>query len=70
LPDEIVVEAMEYLRHLGLGVANKLAMVVDRDDAARTLRALACERIAEHMGMSLRGFHDYSAALDWLSAGD
>ena len=70
LPDAILVEAMEYLRRLGLGIANKLAIVVDSDDATRTIRALACERIAEHMGMSLRGFHDYSAALDWLSAGD
>jgi hypothetical protein len=70
LADAILVEAMEYLRRSGLGVANKVAIAVDRDDSARVDRARECERIAGHMGMRLRGFADPIAALKWLSAGD
>jgi hypothetical protein len=67
LPEPILVEAMGEIERRGLGVKNKVAIVVDRDDEARVDRALACERIAAHMGMRLRGFADYGAALDWLS---
>jgi hypothetical protein len=70
LADAILVEAMEYLRRSSLGVANKVAIVVDRDDSARVDRARECERITGHMGMRLRGFADPIAALEWLSAGD
>jgi hypothetical protein len=67
LSEATLVQALSELERRGLGVENKLAIVVDRDDVARVERALACERIAAHMGMRLRGFADYGAALDWLS---
>jgi hypothetical protein len=67
LSEAALVQALGELKRRGLGVENKLAIVVDRDDEARVDRALACERIGEQMGMRLRGFADYGAALDWLS---
>jgi hypothetical protein len=67
LSEAALVQALSELKRRGLGVENKLAIVVDRDDEARVDRALACERIAAPMGMRLRGFADYGAALDWLS---
>jgi hypothetical protein len=67
LSEAILVQALSELKQRGLGVENKLAIVVDRDDEARVERALACERIAEQLGMRLRGFADYGAALEWLS---
>jgi hypothetical protein len=67
LSEAALVRALSELKQRGLGVENKLAIVVDRDDEARVVRALACERTAERMGMRVRGFADYGAALDWLS---
>jgi hypothetical protein len=68
LPEAVLIEALEHLRRRGLGVLNRLAIVIDRDDDARTLRLVALEQIAATMGMVVRGFGDYAAALKWLSA--
>jgi hypothetical protein len=72
LPEATLVQALSELQRLGLGVLNRLAIVIDRDDAARTLRLVALEQIAATMAMRLRGFADYGSALEWLSgpAGD
>jgi hypothetical protein len=67
LSEAALAQALSELKRRGLGVENKLAIIVDRDDEARVVRALACERIAEQMGMRVRGFADFGAALDWLS---
>jgi hypothetical protein len=68
LPAAVLVEALEHLRRRGVGVLDRVAIVVDRDDAARTLRLVEVEQIAATMQMRLRGFGDYGAALEWLSA--
>jgi hypothetical protein len=67
LPEAVLVQAMSDLERRGLGVKNKLAIVFDPADEARADRASVAERIALEMGMQLRGFDDYAAALDWLS---
>jgi hypothetical protein len=68
LPEATLVQALSELQRRGLGVLNRLTIVIDRDDDARTLRLVALEQIAATMGMRLRGFADYGAALEWLSA--
>jgi hypothetical protein len=68
LPEAVLIEALEHLRRRGLGISNRLAVVIDRDDAARTLRLVALEQIAATMALNLRGFADYGVALEWLSA--
>jgi hypothetical protein len=56
LPEAVLIEALEHLRRRGLGVLNRVAIAIDRDDAARTLRLLALEQIAGHMRPAVRGF--------------
>jgi hypothetical protein len=67
LPEVLLVEAMSYLRGLGLGRVNKVALVVNRDDRERRDRAEVLERIALAMEMHVHSFDDYGEALDWLS---
>jgi hypothetical protein len=68
IPEVLLVEAMSYLQSWGLGCwANKVAVVVDRDDLARVARAEVLARIAQAMEMRLCSFDDYGRALDWLS---
>jgi hypothetical protein len=67
LPEAILVEAMNYLRSLGVGVLNRVAIVIDPADVVRSDRVQVAERIAQLMGMHVRGFQDYSEALDWLN---
>jgi hypothetical protein len=67
LPEAILVEAVNYLRRLGIGVLNRVAIVTDPVDEVRSERAEVAERIALHMGMQVRSFQDYSEALDWLN---
>jgi hypothetical protein len=67
LPEATLVQALSELQRRGLGVANRLAIIIDRDDVSRMLRLVALEQIAATMGMHLRGFGDYGAALEWLS---
>ena len=67
LPEAIMVEAVSYLRRMGLGVVNRIAFVTDPDDEVRTERVQSAECIARLLGMHLRSFQDYSEALDWLN---
>jgi hypothetical protein len=67
LPEAILVQAVSELQRRGLGVANQLAICFDPADSARADRAAVAERIALEMGLRLRAFADYAAALDWLS---
>jgi hypothetical protein len=68
LPEAVMVEALSYLRRTGLGVENRVAFVTDPDDEVRTGRVQGAGRIARLLEMDLRGFQDYSEALDWLNA--
>jgi hypothetical protein len=67
IPEALLVEAMSYLRRLGVGVVNRVAFVTDPADGVRSERAQEAERIAALMGMHLHSFQDYSEALDWLN---
>jgi hypothetical protein len=67
LPEAVLVESARYLRDLGLGVLNRIAIVTDPADELRTEPVAVAERIALLLGMHLRGFQDYSEALDWLN---
>jgi hypothetical protein len=67
LHEAVLVEASTYLRARGLGVLNRIAVVVDPHDELRTERVQVAERIATLLGMHLRGFPDYAEALDWLN---
>jgi hypothetical protein len=67
LAEDLLVEAMSYLRDLGLGVLNRIAFVTAPADEARSKRVQTAERIALLLGMRVRGFQDYSQALDWLN---
>jgi hypothetical protein len=67
LPEALLARALEHMRRLGLGVKNKVAVVTDRADVVRTDRADAAEAVAAFLLMQVRSFHDYGAALDWLS---
>src|SRR5262249_4354825 len=58
MPERVLVEALTYLRRRGLGVANKVAIVTDAADRARSDRADAAEAIATHMLMRVRSFRD------------
>ena len=70
LPEALLARALEHLRRRGLGVKNKVAVVTDPADRDRTDRADAAEAVAAFLGMQVRSFRDYGAALDWLSEGD
>jgi hypothetical protein len=70
LPEAVLARALEYLRGRGLGVKNKVAVVTDPGDRARTDRADAAEAVAAFLQMQVRSFRDYGAALDWLSEAD
>ena len=67
LPEALLVEAMSYLRRLGVGVVNRIAFVTDPADWIRSGRVQVAERIAALMEMQLRSFQDYGEALDWLN---
>src|SRR3954469_24461595 len=67
LPEPILVEALSYLRQVGLGVVNRIAFVSDPDDEVRTERGQSAEGLTPLLGMHLRSFQDYSEALDWLN---
>ena len=67
LPEAILVEATSYLRRMRLGVWNRIAVVTDPADEARTGRVRSAERIAQLLEMHLRSFQDYREALDWLN---
>jgi hypothetical protein len=69
LPEILLVEAMSYLQKAGLGIRNRVAVVVGGDDRARQERAATLERIAVAMQMEVRSFQDHGDALDWLSSG-
>ena len=56
LPAAILVEAVSYLRRLGVGVVNRGAFVTDPADGVRSERVQEAERIAALMGMHLRSF--------------
>ena len=70
LPEADLAQAPEDLRRLGLGVKNKVAVVIDAADGVRTDRADAAEAVAAHLLMHVRSFRDYAAALDWLAAAE
>ena len=70
LPEALLARALEYLRHRGVGVKNKVAVVTDPGDRARTDRADTAEAVAAFLRMQVRSFRDYGAALDWLSEPD
>ena len=70
LPEALLARALEYLRHRGVGVKNKVAVVTDPGDRARTDRADTAEVVAAFLRMQVRSFRDYGAALDWLSEAD
>jgi hypothetical protein len=70
LPEALMARALEYLRRRGLGVKNKVAVVTDPGDRARTDRADTAEVVAAFLRMQVRSFRDYGAALDWLSEAD
>ena len=70
LPEALLARALEYLRGQGLGVKNKVAVVTDPGDRARTDRADTAEAVAAFLRMQVRSFRDYGAALDWLSEAD
>ena len=67
LPEAVLVEAVSYLRRVGVGVLNRVAIVTDPADELRSERVQIAERIALLMEMHLRSFQDYSEALDWLN---
>ena len=67
LPESLLARALEHLRRLGLGVKNKVAVVVDPADKERADRIDSAEAVAAFLRMQVRGFRDYGAALDWLS---
>ena len=67
LPEALLARALERLRHRGLGVKNKVAVVTDPGDRARTDRADTAEAVAAFLRMQVRSFRDYGDALDWLS---
>lgn len=67
LPEVILVEAVSYLHGLSVGVVNRVAILTDPADEVRSDRVQVAERIAGLMGMHLRGFQEYGAALDWLN---
>ena len=70
LPEALLARALEHLRRRGLGVKNKVAVVTDPGDRARTDRADTAEVVAAFLRMQVRSFRDYGAALDWLSEPD
>jgi hypothetical protein len=70
LPEALLVEAVAYLRRRGLGVANRLAVLVDPADLVRWDRMQALEGIAAIGGLHIRCFTDHGEALDWLSDPD
>jgi hypothetical protein len=67
LPEAVMIEAANYLRGLGLGVSNRIAIVTDPDDEVRTERARTAERVAAQLNMYICSFQDYGEALDWLN---
>ena len=67
LPEALAVQVVTDLKRRGIGVANKVAVVVNPDDEARADRIKLFEAIATHMGVRLRCFVDYGDALDWIS---
>ena len=70
LPEALLARALEYLRHRGVGVKNKVAVVTDPGDRTRSDRADTAEADAAFLRMQVRSFRDYGAALDWLSEAD
>ena len=67
LPEDTLVEALDYIRQTGLGVENRMAVVTHPDDEVRTERMQSVEGLAHRLGMHLRGFEDYAEALEWLN---
>jgi hypothetical protein len=70
LPEPVLGEALECLRRAGLGVRNRVAVVISPHDLERLGRMRRIERIAGSLGMALGMFDDYGDALDWLSEAD
>ena len=70
LPEPVLGEALECLRRAGLGVRNRVAVVISPHDLERLGRMRLVERIAGNLGMAVRMFDDYGDALDWLSEAD
>jgi hypothetical protein len=62
-----LIECVEYCRRKGIGVKDRLAVVVDPADRERIERAPEIESIAASMGMAVQAFNDIGAALDWIS---
>jgi hypothetical protein len=70
LPEPVLGEALESLRRAGLGVRNRVAVVISPHDLERLGRMRPIERIAGDREMALGMFDDYGDALDWLSEAD
>jgi hypothetical protein len=67
IPESLLTQAMIELSQRGIGVANKVAIVYDPEDAVRAMRMVRAEELAVQAGISLRSFDDTAEALDWLS---
>src|SRR5262249_28638081 len=67
LPQVTMVEALNYLRRVGLGVSNRIAFVAGVGDEVRMERLKLAEAITRQMGMHFRAFEAYEEALDWLN---
>src|SRR4051794_39813383 len=59
LPEAFMLNAVSYLRRMGLGVSNRIAFVTVADDEVRTDRVHDAERIARMLEMHVRSFQDY-----------
>jgi hypothetical protein len=70
LPEALLVQAVEEVRRRGIGLSNRLAILVDPGDLVRVDRIQSAEGIAALQGLHIRGFADYGEALDWLSDPD
>ena len=67
LPEQMLIQALAELRSRGVGLSNRLAILVDPGDLLRWDRIRQAETIAALTGLSVRLFSEYGEAMDWLS---
>jgi hypothetical protein len=65
--EPVLVELARHMKGRGLGVQNRLAMLIHHDDEERAERGHVFVRITTLMGMHVALFTSYQDALDWLN---
>jgi hypothetical protein len=65
--EPVLVEIAHHMKRQGLGVVNRLALLIDRDDEKRAELGHVFVRITTLMGMHVALFTSHQEALDWLN---